>query len=240
MSTTGDMHAERREDLAAYTLGALDERAAAELEAHLAECEACTEYLGWLQPAVDLLPASVPQTEPPRRLQKNLMKTVRAEAAQAEAAERGARGERSRWSWRGLVLRPATGFAALAVLVAGAITGYALRDTGPERSFTEARAAASMPQGAVSATVEHGAGGDAILHVSAIPALDDGHVYQAWVQRDGRIEAAIAFRPNEDGTYEAALGDSLSGAEAVAVTEEAGEGETRPSKALVLTAPLPQ
>ncbi len=61
-----------------------------------------------------------------------------------------------------------------------------------------------MPQGAVSATVEHGAGGDAILHVSSIPAL----------------------------------GDSLSGAEAVAVTEEAGEGETRPSKALVLTAPL--
>jgi anti-sigma factor RsiW len=237
MSTASNIHDERREDIAAYTLGALDEGAVAELEAHLAECEVCTEYLAWLQPAVDLLPASVAQAEPPTRLQRNLMKTVRAEAGQAQA-ERSAPGERSRWSWRGLVLRPATGFAALAVLVAGAITGYALRDTGPERSFAEARVAASISPDEVSATVEHGAGGDAILHVSRIPELDDGHVYQAWVQRDGRMEPAAAFRPDADGSYEAALGDSLAGAEAVAVTEEPGEGETRPSQKLVLTAPL--
>ncbi len=80
------MHAERRDDLAAYALGALDQPTAADLEAHLAGCEACSEYLRWLEPAVDLLPASVEQVEPPASLKRNLMDAVRADAATAAPA----------------------------------------------------------------------------------------------------------------------------------------------------------
>ena len=58
---------ERHDDLAAYALGALTDREAVEIENHLAGCEACSERLRWLQPAVDLVPASVHQLEPPPR-----------------------------------------------------------------------------------------------------------------------------------------------------------------------------
>lgn len=238
MTMSENMHSDRRDDLAAYALGGLDQQAAAEVESHLAECEACSEYVRWLAPALDLLPVSVAQVEPPKSLRKSLMKTVRAEAAEEARSDAASRGV-SRWrSWRGVVLRPATGLAALAVLAAGGIAGYVLSDSDSERAFVEARAAASLPEGAVSATLEHGAGGDAILHVDEIPALDPGHVYQTWVQREGVMRASASFRPHDDGSSEVALGESLSGAEAVAVTEEAARGETRPSERLVLTAPL--
>ena len=46
-----------RDDLAAYALGALDEREAGAIEDHLDGCERCRERLRWLAPAVDLLPA---------------------------------------------------------------------------------------------------------------------------------------------------------------------------------------
>lgn len=230
------VHPERRDDIASYALGALDRPAAADLERHLRECESCSEYLAWLQPALDVLPASVPQEAPPPRLKKDLMRAVRADAAQAERA--GSERAPGRRGWRGIVLRPATALAAVAALTAGVIAGYALRDDDPDRAFTDVKVAATLPDDAVAATLEHGGGGDAILHVEAIPALDKGHVYQTWVQREGRMEPATSFRPAEDGTAEAALGDSLDGAEAVAVTEEADRGETRPSDALVLTAPL--
>ena len=52
-------HEHYRDDLAAYALGALEEPEAAELQRHLAECEACRIELRWLEPAVDMLPRSI-------------------------------------------------------------------------------------------------------------------------------------------------------------------------------------
>jgi anti-sigma factor ChrR (cupin superfamily) len=69
-----------RDDLAAFALGALDRAEAVEVERHLDACERCRDELHWLAPAVDLLPSSVPQLEPPPRLRRGLMRTVRAEA----------------------------------------------------------------------------------------------------------------------------------------------------------------
>ena len=59
------------------------------------------------------------------------MRTVRADAAETRA--RAARAASGRRSWRGLVLRPATALAAVAALAAGVIAGYALarRRPGP-------------------------------------------------------------------------------------------------------------
>ena len=59
-------HRDYRDELAAYALGALETTEKLEIERHLAGCEQCREYLQWLDPAVDLLPASVqPGPRPP-------------------------------------------------------------------------------------------------------------------------------------------------------------------------------
>jgi hypothetical protein len=229
------MHEERRDDLAAYALGALEPGEAAALECHLAECEGCTEYLHWLQPSVDLLPASVEQLRPPERLGESLMATVRAEAA---AAREAAVPQRRRWTIGGLVLRPATGFAAIAVLAVGAVVGYAVSSSGDDRDVVRAEAIGTVPANELVASVEHGAGGDAILHVDRAPAPAEGDVYQVWVSRDGAVEPSASFRPRADGTAEAALGDSLEGADAVLVTEEPTPNEDQPTSAPILRADL--
>jgi len=232
------MHAERRDDLAAYSLGALDERDVAELEMHLATCDACSEYLRWLQPAVDLLPASVEQVEPPASLQRNLMDAVRADAAVA-APPAPAKEPRKRWSWGGFALRPVTVLAAVAVLAAGLGVGYVVSDSGDaQRDFIQADAVGSVPSGTLAATLEHGAGGDAILHVEQAPAPKGDDVYQAWVSRDGAMEPAASFTPHEDGTQEVALGDSLDGADAVLVTEEPSADQPSPTSSPILRADI--
>ena len=83
------------EDLAAFALGALTPDEAAAVERHVDGCDACSARLRWLQPAVDLLPASVEQRTPPPQLRENLMAIVEREAAAEAPAERAA--ERPRW-----------------------------------------------------------------------------------------------------------------------------------------------
>ena len=229
----------RRDDLAVYALGALagDERT--ELEAHLDGCERCRARLKWLVPAVDVIPATVEQRSPPPRLRENLMATVRAEAApRAPAAPRKPPRE-SRWAGlRGLMLRPATGMAALILLVIGVGAGWALRGSDtvePEPTLVKAEALSdSVP---ASATLEV-AGDSAILHVQELPAIDDDEVYEVWVQRAGVMEPRGTFVLNMDGTADAAVAGPLEGGEAVLVTREPRPGSRQPTTDPLLSAPL--
>ena len=239
----GAVHEEMRDDLAAYALGALDPREAAVVVDHLAGCEACREYVRWLGPAVDVLPASVAQVEPPARLRENLMATVRAEAAAAgtvleEEEEPSGRERRRRGGWADFLLRPATGLAAVVVLGAGAIAGYALHDDGSQRVDVAAEATGDAPAGAISASVEHGAGGAAVLHVDRIPALDRDHVYEAWEARGQDVTPVLTFRPSKAGTFNGVMSSDLEGADAVLVTEEPRHVGSTPSTAPILEARL--
>ena len=78
-----ESHERRREDVAAYAIGALEPDEAAEFERHLAGCEQCRRDLRWLAPAVSSLGESVERREPPASLRTELMATVREEAATA-------------------------------------------------------------------------------------------------------------------------------------------------------------
>jgi len=232
-------HEEMRDDLAAYALGALDPDEASVVAEHLASCESCREYVRWLGPAVDLLPASVAQVEPPERLRESLMATVRAEAADAgsvQAGEPPARSERRRWG--DFLLRPATALAAIAVLAAGAAVGYALHDDNPERIDVPAEATGEVPAGAVSASVEHGAGGAAVLHVERIPALDRDRVYEAWAATGDQVEPVLTFRPSRSGAFNGVMSSDLEGADAVLVTEEPRQVGATPTAAPILKATL--
>ena len=232
----GEGHEERRDDLAAYALGALEPADAAELERHLADCEWCRARLRWLQPAVDVLPASVEQLTPPERLRDRLLTTVRNEAAlEAEAtpARKQARTGRRR-DWGGFLLRPATAVAAVALIVVGVAAGYALRG-GDDDTATTVAALAKAPGDMSAELVREGDTGT--LHLRNMPELDRDEVYEVWVQRGDVMEPGTTFVASRDDSAMAAV-DGLDGADAVLVTREPYGGSEQPTTKPLLEAPL--
>jgi anti-sigma-K factor RskA len=229
-------HERYRDDLAAYALGSLDERQAAELQDHLHDCEACRAHLRWLQPAVDLLGRSVEQVEPPGRLRKRLAATVQAEAREAtRAGAEGARPSRLR-DWGTILWRPATAVAAATLIVAGAAAGYLLREPGQSTSVVTARPSPGAPA-ALAGTLER-QDGSAILTMSHLPALRAGQVYEAWIERNGALQPSSLFVPRRDRTADAAVPGPLDGADAVLVTREPRGGSQRPTSPPLLRAEL--
>jgi len=217
----------RRDELAAYSLGALEPGPTAELEQHLAGCEACAEYLRWLGPAVELLPVSVDQLRPPRGVRKAVMAEVRADAARfADPA-----GERRRFSRLGaFVLRPATALAVTFALVLAGVGGYLLRGSGsgPTHSVVAAEPTAAAKPGTVSASLDR-TDGSATLVVNRMPHLSSHSVYEVWVQRGTVMSPESTFVPRRDGTANAAVPGPLDGASAVLVTEEPRGGSDAPT-----------
>jgi anti-sigma-K factor RskA len=234
------LHDERRDDVAAYAVGGLARDERDELEGHLDDCEDCRTYLRWLQPAVDVLPASVEQLNPPKRLGAQLMETVRDDARRAQQAARE-RPEGSRWrSWRGLVLRPATGFAAAGAVIAGAFAGYVLHDPGDatEPSTVAATPTAAAKPGTVDAVLARG-NDEAMLMVDRIPALPRDQVYEVWVQRESEMVPSGTFVPDRSGQASAVVrAGNLAGGDAVLVTAERRPEAAQPHSPPLLRAPL--
>jgi anti-sigma-K factor RskA len=232
--TEASGHDARREDLAAYALGALPAGEAAELELHLRDCEPCRSQLRWLQPAVDLLPRSVEQLSPPRRLRAELVATVRGEARRA-AADRGL--ETSRWrSWRGLAWRPATALAGMAMLAAGVGVGYALERGGAHHTAIAAHLTPAAPRGvAAELDVEGDAG---VLSVQDMPPLHGGDVYEVWVERNGMPEPSSLFAVRSDRSGAAAVPGPLVDGDSILVTREPPGGSGHPTSPPLLRAEL--
>jgi anti-sigma-K factor RskA len=236
----------RRDDLAAYALGALGDEESARLERHLADCETCSERLRWLQPAVDLLPASVQQLEPPPELRSRLLETVRAEAVEAPVSpdptahpvleQPPRKGLRLPWLSGG-GLRPAlAGLALAALLVVGAIAGYSLRDGDGDGSRQYAAAPLSeRVEASGRVTVE---GNSGALHVEDMPAIPREEVYQVWVRHDQDVLPSSIFVVTRDGTGEVAIPDKLEGADEILVTREPAGGSEVATTDPMLSAPL--
>jgi len=229
------------DDVAAYALGALEEREAALLEAHLAECEQCTAELGWLQPAVDILPASVEQVTPPPALRARLLETVREEAEPAAERAPAKRERRLRLPLFGPVsLRPVLAAAAV-LLLAVAVTGYALTSGGddgpPPETFT---AAVGKPGEQVRATLEVD-GDEGVLHIEGMPPNKPNQVYQAWIQEPAgsvgksEVHPSSVFVVAESGTGDVSIPHGLEGADKVMITREPKGGSEVPSESPVMT-----
>jgi anti-sigma-K factor RskA len=234
VSARGDEHSWEQQ-LPAYALGALDGEEARVLEAHLGECERCRERLRWLQPAVDVIPASVEQLQPRPELKAALMEAVRGESAETSESRRP-------W-WRGarmVSLRPALALAVAGLVAAGAI-GYALNTNGSDEGTTtvERTLVEAVPSGNVraAATLEVGKGG-AVLNVERLPRLGSEDDYQAWVQVDGEFVPSGTFEVADDRGATAVIGELPAGAEAVLVTREPNGGSEQPSTEPLLTAKL--
>ncbi len=224
-----DEHNRWKEDLAAYALGALDRDETAEMERHLEGCERCQEEMRWLAPAVQLLPESVERHEPPRQLRAALMAEVRADAREAEARPAPARSRR----W---LLKPALGLAVIALLVAG-VVGYEVGNGGSDG-------------GGGASTLERQVGGIGVkmvqegdsgtLQLSGVHQLPPDKVLEAWVEREGQVEAVPAlFVPDRNGQAETRIAD-MNGVKVVMVTEEPQGGSESPTSEPIMTMAVPQ
>ena len=212
-------HEARRDELAAYLLGALEPGEAAALEQHFAGCEECRDELEWLRPAVLMLPEAVEPVAPPAGLRTRIMDEVTRDAKATRAT--GGFG----WMRRSRALRPLAGLAVVALLAA-AVAGYAIRDDGGGGPDATTVTAGKAP--AVTAEVVR-EGDSGTLHLDHVRRLPPDEVLQAWVQRDGRVESAkTLFVPNRDGTATVAI-DDMRGVEALMITAEPRGGSERPT-----------
>ena len=228
-------HEPYRDELAAYALGALEPSEVETLERHLSDCSECRDYLFWLDPAVGLLPGSVEQLQPPKRLKRALMAEVNADIKAARRAERERdRADRGLW---GSIWRPVTAAAAAVVLIAGVIGGYVLRgDDAPERTLIEAEA---LDGGGARMVVTLEREDDrGILHVEELPALPENRVYQAWLQRDGVMEPSTTFVLDRDGSTDVAVEGDLGGTSGLFITREPEGGSDEPTPPVLMKAPL--
>jgi hypothetical protein len=225
--TTAD-HNRWSEDLGAYLLGALDPRETDEFERHLEGCELCQGEMRWLEPAVQTLPETVERTEPPRQLRESLMAEVRADA------RRGSRGTAAapRWRW---LLKPAMGFAVLALLVAG-VVGYQVGSDGDGDKGGDSTIVRQI-DGITVKMIREGDGGT--LELVGVRQLPPGKVLEAWVERDGEVEAVPAlFVPDRNGQAETTIAD-MSGVETVMVTEEPQGGSETPTGEPIVAVSVP-
>jgi hypothetical protein len=140
-----------------------------------------------------------------------------------------------------LRLRPAAAWVSAALLVAvGAAGGYGLAtELGGGGSRTvAAQVDENRLPGASARLVVTDDGDAAVLRTNAMPSLDEGSIYQIWLERDGEVVPQSLFQVGPDGRGGGAVTDGLEGADAVMVTREPAGGSRAPSEAPVLTVQL--
>ena len=218
------------EDLAAFVLGALEREEAAAVEHHLGGCSRCQEEMRWLQPALHALPESVERIEPPPQLRESLMTEVRGDARAQTAAERPLR-VRS-WGW---LLKPAAGFAVVALLAAG-VVGY---EVGKDGSGDGGGTTVERQVGGIDVKMVQ-EGNSGTLQLAGVHQLPPDKVLEAWVEREGQVEAVPAlFVPDRNGQAETRIAD-MSGVKVVMVTEEPQGGSEAPTGEPIMTMAVPQ
>ncbi len=227
-----------RDDLVAYSLGALEPREAAGIEAHAPSCARCTRELEALAPAVAVLGESVEQLEPPPELRERVLTIVRedAEARRAELRGHGAREavttRRERRGLAGLLLRPAMGLAALAIAAAG-VGGYLIAEGGN----------GGGGESTVPVVAQSGIGGtlavgdtSSMLELHGLKQLSGREVYQVWVARGSSVRPSSNFIPDESGRAMTAVDGHLTTGTKVMVTREPHPGRTTPTPPVLLSA----
>lgn len=231
----GDDHRAWEDEVAAYAVGGLTATESAKLETHLEHCDLCRDRLRWLAPAVDMLPASVPQISPPPELRERIMGEARAEADPGPApAPRPKRTRRLRLSLPRL--GPALAATAAAAALGGGAVGYWIAaDGGPESQTIAVEAIA--PRLEADATLER-QDGEGTLHVSGLPVLPDDQVYQVWLRDGEELQPSTVFVLDRNASAQAAIPAGLESAEEVLVTREPRGGSDEPTTNPLLRAEL--
>lgn len=243
-------------DAAIYLLGLLDVREAKRFLEHAESCAVCRDELGALRPAVDVLPASVPQLPAPEHVKQRVMSVVRSEArseaqrSQARVSPDGrARARSPSGVWSRLLSshgrrRPALALALMSAgLLVGGVAIGALSSAGGGGA-----ASGGGPTRVVSADVTI-AGASAALHESAghdwltaagLPQPRAGRIYEVWVKHPGGLPQPTSslFSPTSAGAASAAVPSGLGKGSVVMVTQEPAGGSALPTSTPVIVAHL--
>lgn len=220
-----------RDDLIAYALGGLDPAEQSAMATHVDDCEVCTQELAGYAPAVSALAEGVEPVEPPPELRERLMTIVNDEAP--PGFEQHVR-RRSRSGFLGLLLRPATGLAVVALAIA-AVGGFLAAGDDAEPSRTVEIADTAGDAGG-KLVID---GGEATLEMTGMPQLKQGAVYQVWVaDPEGTVTPSATFLPHEDGSATAAIPEAGDDVKQVMVTSEPGPNRTTPTAPPVLDVTL--
>ena len=230
-------HRECSDALAAYALRALPDGEAERVGRHLEECPGCRDELERLRVAVEALPASVEQIEPPPELKSRLMAIVEsdAELLRASGASADLPPSKSRWRWALLPRwRPAAWVAAAAGTAAGTAVIVVLATGGGQATRTvEARVAPPLRAAGVRASVQV-RGTRAELVVSGLPAPPAGRVDELWVKRGSATPQPAGTFVVRSGSVEVAR--PVQGGDQVLVTVEPGRGTSAPTSAPLIVA----
>lgn len=225
--------------LSAYALGALSPDEGERLSEHLQGCRECRAQLEWLRAAVDTLPASVPQIEPPPSLRERVMELVTAEAELLRAA--GAEADRPqpatsprRVGSAGWLRRPALGFGLAAACAAVAAVIALLATSGTSTRTIQAGLSPALA-GRAEASVRV-SGRHAELVVSGLPTPPVGHVDEVWI-------VGSDSRPRPAGTFivrsgSVAVAGAVASGDRLLVTVEPGAGTALPTTTPFITAKL--
>jgi hypothetical protein len=157
------------------------------------------------------------------------MAEVREDVREAEVRRPSSRPAR-RW-----LLKPAMGFAVVALLVAG-VVGYEVGKDGSDEGGN-ATTLERQVDGLAVKMVQEGESGT--LQLSGVNQLPPDKVLEAWVQRDGTVEAVPAlFVPDRNGQAETRIAD-MNGVEVVMVTEEPQGGSEAPTGEPIMQMEVP-
>lgn len=251
-------HAETRDLLGAFALGAIDAEEAAIVRAHLATCAECQAEIAGLWAAVDRLPDLIEPMDPPPALRDKIAAAIMAESASAlpeasvvptpvaiqptttmppvvsiaEPIQKPA----SFWS------RATPWVAAAAILLllsAGLLVwNLRLREEITNAPITETIAlaptdAAPNARGEVTYIPDDDL---FIVNVRDLPPLDPGQVYEVWlIGEDGPDPAGVFDQP----TDQHAIVADRDKYNTLAITNEPGPmGTAAPTGEIVATAPL--
>lgn len=237
-------------DAAIYLLGLLGEEQTKHFREHAETCAICRDEVGALRPAVDVLPATVPQLDAPAYVKRNVMAIVHAEAARQGHASRASDAAHAEASWEGAVRsvglwdrllprqgarRPALALASVALLAGGAAIG-ALSSSGSGAGARQVISANVTIAGARATLDEDG--GHNVLTVAGLPQPRAGHVYEVWVKRHGALPqpTSTLFTPTDSGEATVAVPSDLGAATEVMVTQEPAGGSVLPTTSPVIVA----
>ena len=226
-------------DAAVYLLGLLDERHSADFVEHARRCSVCSDELEALAPAVDRLPATVPQVAAPGHVKQQVMTVVRGETSAARNVTPRPRRARGRFA----VSRPALALAGAGLVAAGVAVGGLSTPFGgggtPAGESAGRVVSADVTLAGTSAKL-HQSGGHTWLTLSDMPAPSSGHVYEVWVKYPGHTPPQPTdslFTPTTSGTSTVDVPGG-AGASVVMVTQEPDGGTSRPTSAPVIVAHL--